>query len=830
MEGIEIPRADLETVTMQGLLARSSRVGAGFRARRSLFRRDFFVVVEDALASVTGIWSDGTTQSIPESRLGIAVLHPAQSVRSSAGRFRALLRDPPPGLTEICLTSLSRRWEDMLRVPGNVVGILLDLHPLGLSLTDALALPIDAWRVRYEFLRCSTTDAERRELAMQLVRDDSAPRGVRVRVAIAEGLDLALIDSDAALVFGAVGASAGTTGRIAADLIGANSTDAIRLRRSAASPETAATISNSARALAWIQDPPSATNEFVKVAGLPTSILDDLIDRGVRRFDLATVPPEAQVDEFTNLPLSAYIRGRLAPSDLSDAEVVDLEFAAEAYRRYIVGDDGVAGALQELRLSDAKVARSLLRGEIPTEAPTDKLLLELVTILRSDEVHSPSESLLKDLSVWTILISRELLGNPQASGVSAGFTDISVLHRARLALFEWDLNKAATLTKEQLRWARDEAVRDELLNIMACVLWLQDRPAPALAALDSALEGDYSDALLANAAVVASELDASEAVDRFVKLAREAPNPQQRAMAAERALLLWQNDEDRVWERDENRVPDEILNALRPLIGHPVSDDRYRRILSFLAANDDPWLVAQPATAFGTHFDSAMVRVYTARAKGMAEFVAALSKELKRTEHESWLDSERDALVSVATNVLIENGHEIGAALFGIALVEGNIPMSLAQRVPLICLTVAAIAQNVDTDDGEPKDVFIDWVASAKQDTARMDEDSRETFEPLVDLAGESLARSYARARARQLQEASDAFDTVNRQLAAMQSWQINHDAVRGVMMPISELCQGSWKVLNKVRPLVRDRALLEAVDAVMRVATDLGNRAVKVR
>ena len=830
MDEVALSHPAAAHIVAEGILARSPRVGAIFKARRSMFRREPFVVVEDSTASVMGIWSDGTAGSVPADRLGAAVLLPPSDIRSAAGRIHALLRSGSPYLTEICVGSLAFRWQSMLHEPGNVVGVLLDYEPLGLSLSEALALPIEAWRVHYEYLRRSATDAERRDLATLLVCDVSAPRGVRVRVAIAEGLDLALIDSEAEIVFTTGDAIAATTDSLAIDLLKANSTDAFLLRQSADSPETVTTISRTAMALAEVGGTRSEAGEIIEVVGLPTSIIDDLIDCDVRRFDLSKVSLMAQVDGIPGLPLRTYLRGRLAPLDLSAEEVVILKFASEAYRRYVLGDDGVAGALPERRLNDAKVARSLNKGEIPTSQPSDELLVELVSLLGVDGNRSPSEALLKDPSVWLALIGRGLVGSTQASGLAASFADVSALHGARRALFEWDFAKATTLTRERLRGAKREAVRDELLNIMACALWLQGRPAPALAALDSALEGEYSDALLTNAAVVAGKLEQSEAVDRFVKLAREAPNPQQSAMAAERALVLWQNDDERIWENNDDSIPKEILDALRSLIGQPISDDRYRRIVSVLASNDDQWMAAQPMTAFGVHADSATVRVYRARAEGINEFVAALGTELKLPEHESWLGVERDNLVAVAVKVLVDNSHELGAAFFGMTLVEANIPMEPVQRIPLVCLTVAAIIQNIDTNEGEPKSVFIDWVASAKQEVNEMNEDGRGTFGPLVDLAGESLARSFARSRARQLEDASEVFDRVNRQLLTMQSRQINHQAVQEMIAPISQFCRESWDVLSNVRTFVRDPGLLGAVDAVMSAASDLGNRAVKVR
>jgi hypothetical protein len=831
MDEVAILRADPASVAIEGILAPTVRVGSIFIARRTLIRREPFAIVDESAAGVTGIWADGIPGTLSSSRLGKEVLPAEQEVRSAAGRIHALIFSALPHLTKDCLESLTVRLHDMLEVPGHAVGLLLDREPLGLAFSDALALPIEGWRVRYEFLRSDPTDArERRELAMQIVQDPSAPRGVRIRVAVSEELDLTLIDSHVAGLFIKGDATAAMTDLIAEDLAKANSDEAGLLRQAVDSPASLATSSNTAAALAHIGGTPPPVSQDIEVADLPTSIIDDLIDRGVSRFNLTRVSVDAQVDGIPELPLRAYVLGRLAPSDLGADELKVLQFTSEAYRRYILGDDEVAEGLSQPRLNDARVARALKRGEIPSDVPTDERLVELVSLLGGNGSQSPSETLLDDLSLWPTLVNHGVVGSAQASVRAAIFADVSALNGARSALFEWDWARAATLSRERLRGARREAVRDELLNTMACALWLQDRPESALAALDSALEGEYSDALLTNAAVVAGKLEPSEAVDRFVKLAREAPNPQQRAMAAERALVLWQNDDQRIWDDDNSGIPDEILEALRPLLGQSISEDRYRRIVSVLANNDDEWLAAQPMTAFGAHSDSTTVRVYRARAQGIGEFITTLSDELTKPDHERWLAEERDNLVSAAVKVLIDNNHELGAAFFGMTLVEANIPMEPVQRIPLVCLTVAAIAQNIDTDEGEPKDLFIDWVANANRETAGLDEGGRDTFGPLVALAGESLARSFARSRARQLREADDVFDKVTGQIRSMQPSQINHQAVQEVLAPISQFCRDSWEVLNRVRPLVRDPGVLSIVDTVMTAASDLGNRAFKVR
>ena len=815
----------------------SRAIGGIFRVRHG-FRSEPFIVVGQTATHYKGIWPSGETELRPHARLGDALVPVPASVRSYAGRLWNLVRVPraPHHLTDASAREVRKLLDGMLRDPKyrHAVGVLLDRH--GLSLTEAgcLGLPLEPWRVRYELLQDYAAGTKRSELAAQVVADDDAPRGVRLRVALAEGLDLAPLGPGVATLFNGapvtVRAAQMTDVRVielAGALEAAGSPEAARLRVAVSNPSWFAASSHQAAALAVLSGRQLPPEQKVWVDGMPTSVVDDLIDADAP-VQVSEAAGATEAEGMPGVALAAYITGRSRPGDLTTDEVVHLKFANEAYRRYLAGDDAVAAALPALRLADAKVARALKRGEDPSEEPQDPILAELLQLVRSGGELLASEALLADPSTWAALVAKGVDGGDGPGREQ--FADLAALHHARTALFEWDWGRAQSIAHERLRGAKREAIRDELLNIVACAAWLQGKPEPALAALDRALEGDYTDALLTNAAVVATELEHESAIDRFVKIAREAPGPHQRAMAAERALLLWVNDEARIWDDDDEGIPDEILGALRPLIGEPIPDERYLRIMKTLAGHDDNWLAAQPNGAFGPHANSAVVRIFKARANGIDDFAAALATELKTGRAERWVEEERDAVVSAAINILAEQNDEMSAAFFGMTLLKAGIPLEPTQQIPLVCFTVLSITQNIDTDEGEPKDEFIDWVFGAKHALSRLDSEQRTTFDPVVTMAGEALARSYAMARAPQISQAIEVFNTINSQLRTMFSWQINHEAVQQVMAPIFELCVDTRRVLNKVRPLVKDREVLRFVDDLMGTATQLGDKAVKIR
>jgi len=663
----------------------------------------------------------------------------------------------------------------------------------------------------------------RQKLATEIVRDTDAPVGVRLRVALAEGVDASPLGETVTALFAGTGELAAITDSQVNQLAGAleesGSPEATKLRVAVANPGWFMASSPSAAAIAVLSGARLPSHQRITVDELPTAVIDDLVDVGA---PIAVSTTGRYVDAHgRRAPLRTYVAARTRPPDLSNDELGLLGFEVEAYRRFVFGDDAAAVAISEAKIVDARVARSLRRGETPVDEPHDAALKAAAGLLRSGGGLAEPE-LLADRSLWRVMIGAGVSITSSSEPDIESFLDLAALHQARAAIFEWDWGKALAIARERLRGARREAVRDELLNIMACALWQLGQAEAALAALDKALEGEYTDALLTNAAVIASELDHDSAIDRFVKIAREAPGSHQRAMAAERALLLWANDEARIWDDEDERIPMEILGALRLLIGDALPAERYLRIIRALSAHDAAWLASQPKSAFGPHADTAPVRVFTARARGIEDFAAALARELRRGAVEPWVEEERDSVVDAAISVLAERNDELGPAFFGMTLIQAGIPLNPRQKVLLVSLTVTSITQNIDPGEGEPKEEFIDWVGDARAQLRALEPEHRAFAESLVVIAGEALARTYVEARRPQLFQASNMVEQLAARIRGIPAWQLNRDALRDATRPVAELCDDSWRILHRVRPLVVDRNLLVGLDAVARFATEL--------
>lgn len=445
---------------------------------------------------------------------------------------------------------------------------------------------------------------------------------------------------------------------------------------------------------------------------------------------------------------------------------------------------------------------------------------EMFEMFKGEGNAEPSEQLLADKSLWPALIKTQASVADPSGPNGEDFAGLQKLSQALDALFEWRWQEAIDLARQGLRWSKREAVRDELLNLTACALWLQGAPESALSALDNALEGAYTESLLINASVVASELEHDSAMPRLLRLAREAPNAQQRAVAAERALVLWDNDQERLWEETETEeLPAEIRDVLRTLISAPLPEDRYLRLMRVIANRDSAWLSQQHDRAFGPNVNSPATRVFRALTNGLDQYVQALGVELRK-EHPVWVANERDSVVDAAIQVLIQNNSELGAAFFGVTILDSDMPLRDLQRIKLKSLTVVAIAGSMQEDGNEPQTRFIDWIEEAKTDLALVDAEERLGLTVIVDLAASVLAESYYRARyfhLNQVHRAWSEFLSQFRILALDPYRTVNMVAVKKLLVPMIGICKDSEKLIARLINLVSDSNLRDGLNSLNR-------------
>ncbi|WP_062381176.1 hypothetical protein [Demequina pelophila] len=779
--------------------------------RKGLWRRRAVVLDGGELATV--LWESGEVGSIPLRKMAerADAVVPSPDVRSRAGRLTVAHRELKHRgwLTPPVDDELRKYVTWLLTQPGEAVGLLLDASALNLTVGDFARVPIDPWRVKYEFLRGERDEHRARNLARQIVADTKSPAGVRATIALRYGLEAAEARSLALL------ADCGEPGdhplavlqdmaHSVADTFAPVAGEVARKFRLVATKPWLAEVGPAGRLLAAhahaTSDGPTVQVEH----DWPLGMVDDLIERGV---PLEVVHYAGTAERRAAATLATYVRARTAPEELTSDQVVSLRFHAEALRRHLAGDSSADAALAPNAVDAIRDLRTLASGGSLDDLSEDPLIRS-VQVLESrgpSDAHPPT-GVLVDRSLWPMLIERGIAGGTlrAAEPIQVEYAELSALRRASDALFDWHWDDARAIARSGLGVARREAVRDELLNIIACSLWLQGEPESALGALNTALEGEYTDALVVNAAVVATALEHESAARHLVKLATEAPSAHQRAIAAERALMLWFNDDGKIWDDSEQAsLPAEIAGALRPLIKEDLPAERYRNILNVLANQDDAWLCRQPESSFGRNANTPAVRVYQARARGPEAFLKALGAELRGPAPEEWIARERDQVVDAAIQVLLEDAGELRAAAFGLTVIDANLPMEPHQRIALKCLTVASIAMGLD--EGEPNLRFIDFVSDSKRELNRVSSDERARLVGLVDGAGDCLARAYVVSRASQLDEISRPYTMLVSMVRSIPRYNVNWQAVSEMRDPLLEFVNDTRRLLTKLMPLADD-------------------------
>jgi hypothetical protein len=658
--------------------AASDRIGGIYRLRVGMRSRPAAVIDESGLL-LTVVLPKGEVRTVGSGTIRELVVPANAQAVSLAGRVHSLVSASASRneLSEAALSSIGDQLTRLLSDRVNAVGVLLDRAAVGLDDDACFALSVESWRVAYELLGDAQRGTEREAaLARRVVDDESAPLGIRTAVALSHGVDVSRVMPAFADLFPAVASkhhetalfnvarvrsveSSAITAGEALKAIGLSQGQS--LAEAVTRPSQYIGSSLLAAAISALDDQLPTDKSVQIVPQVPSPIIDDLIDRRVR-IAQPDLDPSVEVDGIPGLSLRSYVTGRLQPTDLTADEIRALRFEDEAHRRVVLGDDELADVLAEGRRRDAEIACQIRNGSTPDGQATDKRLIDLLEILQSGTFEGSTRSVLSDVTTWPALLPLAQRAGPPNGQFPERLAEVAVLQAALESMFEWDWDGARATARDGLRWATREAVRDELLNIVACSFWLQGEHAPALSALEKALEGEYTEPLLTNTAVVAAELDHQQAVQHFTRIAREAPSAEMRATAAERALVLWERDDDRVWEDtdEEDELPQEIRVALRGLISEPLPDDRYIRLLRTLAIHDDDWLAEQASSAFGNRASDPTVRVFQARARGLSDFAEALAAELRTVNPPQWMLEERDSIVQAAINVLADDVSNVG--------------------------------------------------------------------------------------------------------------------------------------------------------------------------
>ncbi|MFN3219824.1 MAG: hypothetical protein ACE367_25330 [Acidimicrobiales bacterium] len=546
---------------------------------------------------------------------------------------------------------------------------------------------------------------------------------------------------------------------------------------------------------------------------LSDDLFDDLVDDG--QLDVREVPAD----------LSDYRRARVAIWSVADAGLAELDARREIFRRRLAAHKPLPKDMPEEVLAEFSLCLALREGDM---AQLSGLLRQ-----RGDEVladvieardHVPSEEALQDPSVFRSMIDivdpdwRAL--SPEQLGITQRrWCAVAILRQARTALWSWQWSDALDLAIQALRISAAEVHKDEALNLIAAAHWQLGNADAAATALSKALEGEYTQSLVVNMAALAGMLDQEEAAKRLAQLVNEAPDLTMRVAAAHRAVSIWLTSDEPWANQDE--LPPRLRDALRSLVVQNLGIEDFGQIAHLLAARDSDWMADPRSLAGSPHRQSTEARVWVARATGFEEFIRELRDALRRSPA-PWVERERDALVEAARAAVITEDPDIGAVGFGMLLLQEGLPMSPEDLTVLRAFVARAVAMNIDPDEGEPSEIFIDWLERALRDLRQVPADLRDSAELAVRMGARALAGSILLARHGTWQQVAEMHDAMVDRLAGLPRRSVNLAAVREVAKPGVEFCDDTIKTIDRLRVLVDDGELLDALASLRSMCRDL--------
>jgi hypothetical protein len=501
--------------------------------------------------------------------------HSRELLHSTAARRAyaacALERGDDQGLGDAGLSRLETAW---LRLwhhhrTGSLAGVLAQLATLPAGgYPDKLAVIAAAWA------RLSAEPEGRRLVAVHLEGCAGEPLAELLRAA---GDDPGWRPGGAPVPEGAAGLrfEPSATARLACLLASAGSGDPDAAEVAAGHDEMAA-LRFALLARRWAPGTTPVRPAAVLAAG--DGVADDLIDAGLMGPELL----EAALAQ--RHPSAPYLRARLAPGELPDAELAlhPFERARRAFlagRPVDPGDPDLAALtlLHRLRGGDPEVVPGL---EALLPEPLRAVAGAVARSLRTGDIDPVA---LADTSTWEVLGPFAAPG-PGASPTLRRLAAWWSLRRATEHLFAWEWEAAATSAEDALTQlgAADPGtpgtpVADaaaglalEARNVAACAAWQAGDPkraADLLAEAQDSAPGAARPALLINLSLVAASAgDQASAAEALGRLALEVDSLPVRLDAARRALAVWyRGTGDRRSRPRTGRPPDAVIGALRTI-------------------------------------------------------------------------------------------------------------------------------------------------------------------------------------------------------------------------------------------------------------------------
>jgi hypothetical protein len=424
------------------------------------------------------------------------------------------------------------------------------------------------------------------------------------------------------------------------------------------------------------------------LAPLPLSLIDDVLDAGslpsadlascgrdpaetaylVTRQDAGRAPAGFvyQAEHWVEFARRSYLANddstlRMLPSS---PEIVHYESMLELRRKGKTNVEKLSPALRQrvVELTDfCASAAQPDRPDVPPWIGTDRTVWPLL----ADVARNGTLALRDD--------------ERRAYPLLADWID---LQRLLQTIWDGDWSGATMRATQLIPNLTTEQERDEAQNLQAFAEYQSGQLDRALDTLESALLGAYSDALLVNASVVASEVGSMRAGKFFARIVSEAPSDDVRLAALKQAVNVWSNDEDA-------EFPPELYEPVREVIQSSVQEADFIMFARLESTIDRDWFGSAAVLDAVPYAHHPAMTLYRARARffsersddGPTELATALADVVPRTDRASWAQMELNGFVDfllAAVHVDFGEAAYLSAAIERLTAVDGLLDFHIA--------------------------------------------------------------------------------------------------------------------------------------------------------
>ena len=401
-----------------------------------------------------------------------------------------------------------------------------------------------------------------------------------------------------------------------------------------------------------------------ELAGLEPALLDDLVDAG--RLTVRTTLDDAPG------AVRAYLCARLDPARLSEHELRVAGHDGELARRYFLAGD--RSSLSSLDRSPRPLHYQALLDVIEGARPDPERLdsatmaklglpMELLDRIKDGVASTLTPEIAADPSLWPVFADVATEGRLLANATRAPNDPSNVwIAMRRLVGLIWQdkLQEAVQHGRALLPHVSEvERQEDEVLSLTAFVLFQLGQESEALGMLEHALQGEYTENLLVNASIVASNVQSEIGVRYLARIVEEAPTPELQKAGLNQAIS--------VWNSTDLEFPKVLIPALSTVLATRQSVEDYVQ-LGVTAVNVAPEVVlAMPdlgGELTGPHI------ILSARAKlkvredfYLSDLAAAFTKVYRAEGRPEWFNKQWGSLVEfVQESVFVDFGEAMGSA------------------------------------------------------------------------------------------------------------------------------------------------------------------------